>query len=263
MGKIITLENLKEYNKKVQEQIAGSLKEPASGLAVGKYFRVASIDDDGHVVLECVDAPTAPVQSVSAGGQALTPDANGNVNIPKAAYNVFGLISSPLDPHKTGVALASNSMAPMLYVEAITSSLWSSMRNTNPSGMGNSQPIVIGNIDHAVKLAMTDGIGTAWTASEQSAARARMGIVDTVSESYTITTSDWTALSSSSPYTYSTTVTATHIIGNDTTIELINDQPVLFATNGFAIASVSGQVLTIYSIGAPSASVTLEVQYNG
>ena len=82
-------------------------------------------------------------------------------------------------------------------------------------------------------------------------------------ESYTIATSDWTALSNSIPYTYSTTVTATHTIGNDTVIELINNQPIPFANHGFAIASVSGQVLTIYSIGVPDASVTLEVDYNG
>ena len=85
----------------------------------------------------------------------------------------------------------------------------------------------------------------------------------TVAESYTIATSDWTALSSSDPYTYSATVTATHTIGNDTIIELINNQPILFANHGFAVASVSGQVLTIYSIGVPDASVTLEVDYNG
>lgn len=82
-------------------------------------------------------------------------------------------------------------------------------------------------------------------------------------EDYTIATSSWSALSNTSPYTYSTTVTATHTIGNDTVIELINDQAVLFAKHGFAIGAVSGQSVTIYSIGVPDASVTLEVAYNG
>lgn len=80
-------------------------------------------------------------------------------------------------------------------------------------------------------------------------------------EAYTITT--WTSLSSSEPYTYQATTTATATIGNDTIVELINDQAVLFATYGFAIGSVSGQNITIYSIGQPSSSVTLKVGIGG
>lgn len=38
------------------------------------------------------------------------------------------------------------------------------------------QPITTGNLDYAVKAAMTDGKGPAWTAAEQAAARERMGI---------------------------------------------------------------------------------------
>lgn len=41
----------------VAEAVEDKLTEPSSGLAVGKYFRVASIDADGHAVLECVDLP--------------------------------------------------------------------------------------------------------------------------------------------------------------------------------------------------------------
>lgn len=80
-------------------------------------------------------------------------------------------------------------------------------------------------------------------------------------ETYTITT--WTSLSSSEPYTYQATTTATATIGNDTIVELINDQAVAFATYGFAIGSVSGQNITIYSIGQPSSSITLKVKIGG
>lgn len=88
-------------------------------------------------------------------------------------------------------------------------------------------------------------------------------LVDDVSAIETYTISSWTALSSSSPYTYQATVTATATIGNNTIVELINDQAVLFATYGFAIGSVSGQNITIYSIGQPSSSVTLKVSIGG
>ncbi len=80
-------------------------------------------------------------------------------------------------------------------------------------------------------------------------------------ESYTIATNDWTSLASSAPYTYSTTVTATSTIGNDTIVHLMNDQAVNFATYGFAVGAVSGQNVTIYSIGQPSASITLKINY--
>lgn len=80
-------------------------------------------------------------------------------------------------------------------------------------------------------------------------------------ESYTIATTDWTALASSEPYDYSTTVTATHTVGADTIIHLLNDQPVLFGNHGFAVSGASGQTITIYSIGAPDSSVTLKINY--
>ena len=82
-------------------------------------------------------------------------------------------------------------------------------------------------------------------------------------ETYAIATSDWSALSASSPYDYQATITATYTIGANTIAELLNDSPVEFATHGFAIGSISSQSVTIYSIGAPSASVSLKVNYKG
>ena len=85
--------------------------------------------------------------------------------------------------------------------------------------------------------------------------------VDGSTENYTIADTDWTTLSGIEPYTHSTTVTATATIGANTIIRLLNDQPVTFANYGFAVASVSAQVVTIYSVGAPSSSVTLKINY--
>lgn len=82
-------------------------------------------------------------------------------------------------------------------------------------------------------------------------------------ENYTIATNSWTALSLSDPYTYSATVTATYVIGNDTEVGIVADQPVLFANYGFVVGAVSGQNVTIYALEQPSASVTLSVSYRG
>ena len=92
---------------------------------------------------------------------------------------------------------------------------------------------------------------------------ATKGYVDGETETYTIATTDWTALSSSDPYDYQATVTATHTIGANTIIELLNDNAVLFATHGFAVGSVSSQSVVIYSIGAPTSSTQLKINYKG
>ena len=84
-----------------------------------------------------------------------------------------------------------------------------------------------------------------------------------ITETLTIESTSWSELSDSSPYTYSATVTATTTIGTDSIVELINNQAILFATYGFAIGSISGQNITIYSIGQPSTSVTLTVEVTG
>lgn len=82
-------------------------------------------------------------------------------------------------------------------------------------------------------------------------------------ETYSVASSAWTALASSTPFTYSTVLTATTTIGASTIVELMNDNAVLFANHGFSIGSVSGQNVTIYSIGQPSTSVNLKVNYKG
>jgi len=124
-------------------------------------------------------------------------------------------------------------------------------------GLNNSSSSTSGYNGSAYRL--LSGLYDGQTAHD--AATVGQAVGDT--ETYTVATSDWTALASSTPYTYSATVTATHTIGNNTIVELYNDNPVLFATNGFAVGSVSGQSVVLYSIGVPSASVSLKVNYKG
>lgn len=76
-----------------------------------------------------------------------------------------------------------------------------------------------------------------------------------------IETSSWTALSGSDPYTYEAVISIpnTTTVDTNSIVELINDQAVLFATYGFAITDVTGQAVTIASIGQPAAEVTLKI----
>ena len=55
----VTTESIKDalgYKPADDAAMAGKLTEPTTGLAVGKYFRIAAIDENGHAVLEAVDA---------------------------------------------------------------------------------------------------------------------------------------------------------------------------------------------------------------
>lgn len=82
-------------------------------------------------------------------------------------------------------------------------------------------------------------------------------------ESTTIATSDWSTITGAGNYTYTTTITPTYTLTANTQVELLNNQPVLFSTYGFAIASAdtTNNTVTIYSIGEPTDSVTLNINY--
>ena len=82
-------------------------------------------------------------------------------------------------------------------------------------------------------------------------------------ETFTKAVADWSALASSSPYTYSTTVTLATTLSASSEVELINDQLVAFANYGFGILSISGQVATIASIGQPDSSITFKIKVRG
>lgn len=82
-------------------------------------------------------------------------------------------------------------------------------------------------------------------------------------ESHTIQTTDWQDLSSSEPYKFSATITATYTIGNDTEVGTINDQPVLFGNYGFVVGALNGQSVTIYAVKKPETSVTLLIGFRG
>ena len=66
--------------KATGEALSCKLNEPSNGLEVGKYFRISSVDEDGHAVLETVDLPSAPVQDVKIDGETIVTDGVANVS---------------------------------------------------------------------------------------------------------------------------------------------------------------------------------------
>ena len=94
---------------------------------------------------------------------------NGVAEIPIANRdNVFGVVKTiPYEFLGTGVG-ADRDGNLRLYP--------ASNGNIDARQKINVSPISVNNLDYAVKAAMCDGKGAAWTAEEQAAARERMGI---------------------------------------------------------------------------------------
>lgn len=146
----------------VENALPGKLSEPTEGLAVGKYFRVAAIDENGHAVLEAVDAKDVGVQDVQVAGASVVED--GVANVPIANDNNLGLVKV----YKSGYYGLNFSSDGYL---ALQSAADSQITNRIEGRMA----LRPANIDLIVKAAMCDGKGAAWTADEQAAARERLG----------------------------------------------------------------------------------------
>lgn len=82
-------------------------------------------------------------------------------------------------------------------------------------------------------------------------------------ETYSISEAQWQALADNEPYTYVASVTATHTIGTNTEVGILNNSPALFATYGFVVGTVNNQTVQIFSIDKPTTNVSLTVRYRG
>lgn len=135
--------SMEEFNQLKGEK----LSEPTEELAVGKYFRVAAIDENGHAVLEAVDAKDVGVQDVTVNGKSIVKD-------------------SVADIKANGYGIGFNNVG--LYLANATNNQVAARLNSNV-------PLTPTNYDYAVKLAMCDGNGAAWTDVERISALLRLG----------------------------------------------------------------------------------------
>jgi len=132
-------------------------------------------------------------------------------------------------------------------------SAWSKSK-TAAENVNNGQELANGNILNATTL--NAAINNAFYAVD---------LVESVVAGTTewLTISSWTADNTISPFTYKATVTAQTTISTNTVVRLVNNNAIGFATYGWSIGSISGQNITIYSIGQPSSSVTLKFVIGG
>ena len=158
-------EEIQESADQIQKNATeiDSLKEdkitkPAEAPTIGKIIRVKSVNEDGTFVCEWADS--ASELDVRIDGKSIVQD--GVAEIPKADTNTHNL---GLIRVNAGNGFAVSADGTLNIIEC-----------TDDSLKKRYARIVSGNvIDYAVKAAMCDGKGTAWTADEQTAARERMG----------------------------------------------------------------------------------------
>ena len=119
-------------------------------------------DADKQAIADMVDAVT----DVQLNGSSIVKD--GVANVPIASEGLPGSLGVVKPDNNYGTTV--NNTGTIATSRAIESDITSRSQQY--------RPIVPYNLDYAVKAAMCDGKGAAWTADEQKAARERIGITE-------------------------------------------------------------------------------------
>ena len=178
----LTAENIQSalgYTPANSADVSAKLDKPATAPAVGKILKVTAVNADGSFVCEWADAPSGgAVDDVQVNGTSVVAD--GVAKIPLAKMD------------STGVVKFDAFMPFTFNAGALRLANADENELTNPRyGYSTNRAITASNYRLAVKLAMCDGKGAAWTAEEQAAARERIGI-------YKVTQAEYDALTDTS-----------------------------------------------------------------
>lgn len=149
------------------ENDSGFLYSPPTP-EVGKILKIKSVNEDGTFTCEWADDGGSNLD-VRINGESIVQD--GVAEIPLAAKTEkAGLVTIDKYAIRGGIAKADASTG-LIRIQAASKS--------NIDARNNSFCPIVPNysLDYAVKAAMCDGKGAAWTAEEQAAARERMGII--------------------------------------------------------------------------------------
>lgn len=165
-----------------------SLKEdkitkPAEAPTVGKILRVKSVNEDGTFICEWADAPSGggAVDDVQINGKSIVGE-NGVAKIPKLQTSdinnlLYGLPTLSDGNNPVGIGITSHGS--LMTVPATRRNIMNRVErdyfDIGLTGSDYHNAICPGYLDYAVKTAMCDGKGTAWTDAERIAALLRMG----------------------------------------------------------------------------------------
>lgn len=173
-------EEIQESADQIQKNATeiDSLKEdkitkPAEAPTIGKIIRVKSVNEDGTFVCEWADSGGSKLD-VRIDGESIVQD--GVAEMPVAGY------TSPTQIRRTGLVCVPQGYGISFQYNThnliISNPSTDLIDNRNKMWQVDYYALTLRRIDYAVKAAMCDGKGTAWTAEEQAAARERIGITD-------------------------------------------------------------------------------------
>lgn len=173
-------EEIQESADQIQKNATeiDSLKEdkitkPAEAPTIGKIIRVKSVNEDGTFVCEWADSGGSNLD-VRIDGESIVQD--GVAEMPVAGY------TSPTQIRRTGLVCVPQGYGISFQYNThnliISNPSTDLIDNRNKMWQVDYYALTLRRIDYAVKAAMCDGKGTAWTAEEQAAARERIGITD-------------------------------------------------------------------------------------
>lgn len=152
------------------ENDSGFLESPPTP-EVGKILRVKSVNEDGTFVCEWADGGSE--LDVRVDGESIVQD--GVAEIPVAGY------TSPTQIQRTGLVCVPQGYGISFQYNThnliISNPLPSLIDSRNNMWQADYYALTLRRIDYAVKAAMCDGKGEAWTADEQKAAKERIGVI--------------------------------------------------------------------------------------
>ena len=157
-----------EELKTIKQDLGTKLTAPPAP-EVGKILKIKSVNEDGTFTCEWADDGGSNLD-VQINGESIVQD--GVAEIPISSHDTLGLVYT--DNSAGGYTTGLMNQQGKLKVNT------ASIDDVNNRRL--RKEIDCSNFDYAVKAAMCDGKGAAWTAEEQAAARDRMGAWTTIAD---------------------------------------------------------------------------------
>lgn len=182
----VTAENIQSalgYTPADSADVSAKLDKPATPPEVGKILKVTAVNEDGSFVCEWANAPS--------GGGAVD-----DVQVDETSVVADGVAKIPLAKMGSTGVVKFDAFMPFIFNNgALRLANADENELTNPRyGFSTNRVITASNYRLAVKLAMCDGKGEAWSVEEQAAARERIGLTaDGVWQYVTLTADDYDA----------------------------------------------------------------------
>ena len=156
--------SVSEELKTIKQDLGTKLTAPPTP-EVGKILKIKSVNEDGTFTCEWADGGSN--LDVRINGESIVQD--GVAEIPISSHDTLGLVYT--DNSAGGYTTGLMNQQGRLKVNT------AGIDDVNKRRL--RKEIDCSNFDYAVKAAMCDGKGAAWTAEEQATARARIGALDT------------------------------------------------------------------------------------